>query len=137
MEKKLGVYIKKKVKERGYTQEKIAKKINRNQKTITGLLQSDSASTHRLVELSIILDCNLFEFFTNPGGPLEKYAPVSTEVIRKENEALKDKIEKQEKQLTSLQTELKHIKEASSYLKLTLDAQKAYIQTFEEGKLKK
>lgn len=134
MKANLGKYIDARIRELGYTQKEVGDKINRTQKTIASLLNSDSMSTQRMIELSIALDQNLFQFFTNPGGPLEKFAPKPAGHIVQENESLSEKVAQLEAQLSSLSAELAHIKEISTYMKLTLDAQKAYIQTIAPDK---
>lgn len=137
MAEKIGDIIRARIDELGYTQKQVGEKIHRSQKTIQSLLNSTTISSQRLIELSEVLDCNLFLFFTGPGGPLERFAPESCDEIRKENEALKEKAAKLEDQAARIQSELDHQKEVVAYMKQTLEIQQAYIKNMNPNKDKK
>jgi transcriptional regulator with XRE-family HTH domain len=137
MAEKIGDIIRARINELGYTQKQVGEKIHRSQKTIQSLLNSTTISSQRLIELSEVLDCNLFLFFTRPGGPLERFAPESCDEIQKENEALKEKAAKLEDQAARIQSELDHQKEVVAYMKQTLEIQQAYIKNMHPDKDKK
>ncbi|UAY56903.1 helix-turn-helix domain-containing protein [Arachidicoccus terrestris] len=134
MAEKIGDIIRARIDELGYTQKQVGEKIHRSQKTIQSLLNSTTISSQRLIELSEVLNCNLFLFFTRPGGPLERFAPESCDEIRNENVALKEKVSKLEDLVDRMQSDLDHQREVVAYMKQTLEIQQAYIQNMSPNK---